>query len=146
MASKPFLRTAYNYDTMEASNESAIKCEDPSLAQQSARDESDINFIVDRFTRTGELPQPSRLPVYADFQGIFDFQTAQNAIRAAQESFNALPARVRERFSNDPQQLMAFIEDPKNLSQAVELGLANPPPPEPVKTAPETVKPSAPAA
>jgi len=140
MAKPPFLRTPYNYDTSEASNESAINCKDPSLAQQSARDESDINFIVDRFTRTGELPQPSRLPVYADFEGIFDFQTAQNAIRAAQESFNALPAKVRERFGNDPQKLMAFVEDPENRSEGVILGLVDPTPPEPASAAPEPVK------
>ena len=41
-----FLRTPYNYDTMAASNESALECLDESLAIQSAKDESDINTIV----------------------------------------------------------------------------------------------------
>ena len=41
-----FLRTPYNYDVNEASDASSLVCDDPSLAQQHARDECDINTIV----------------------------------------------------------------------------------------------------
>ena len=46
MANKaPFLRTPYNYDTVAASNESGLGCEDPTLTQQQFAEESDINTI-----------------------------------------------------------------------------------------------------
>jgi len=41
-----FFRTPYNYDVEAASNESAIQCDDPSLAEQNFREQSDINYIA----------------------------------------------------------------------------------------------------
>lgn len=135
---KPFLRTAYNYDTNEAGDESGLKCLDKTLAQQHFRDETDINTIVERFHITGELPTTVRMPTYADFGGPFDFQTAMNAIRSAEESFAAMPANVRARFHNNPAEFVDFCDDPENLSEARRLGLV---PAAEVKKAPETEKP-----
>ena len=36
----PFLRTPFNYDRDLASEESGLKCEDPSLTQQQFKDEA----------------------------------------------------------------------------------------------------------
>ena len=74
---------------------------------------------------TGELPENVRVPRSGDFTGIGDYQSAMQAVRAAQESFMELPAEVRARFSNDPQALMVFMDDPANRDEAVELGLVN---------------------
>lgn len=116
----------FNYDTDAASLESGLRCLDPSLAQQSMKEEADINTIVRRFGVTGELPYTDRLPAYGDFQGIFDYQTAQNAILRAQASFNALPADVREAFRNDPAEFVEFATNPDNLPDLREMGLAPP--------------------
>lgn len=136
----PFVRNPYNYDMFIASNESAITCLEPTLAQQQFKDESDINFIADRFGLTGELPTVLQLPKYADFTGIFDFQQAQNAVRTALEQFMTLPAKLRTRFDNQPQKLLTFLEDPENYAEAIFLGLVNKPAitPEPAPLAPAT--------
>lgn len=120
-----FIRSGFpfNYDTDEASEESGLDCKDPSLALQSQAEEADINTIVRRFGLTGQLPVGLRVPKFADFEGIFDFQTAMNVVRTAEEAFMQLPATVRSRFHNDPQELVAFVSDAANRAEAEKLGL-----------------------
>ena len=124
--SVPFLRTPYNYDTMEASDASALECLDPSLAQQHAKDETDINTIVRRFGLTGELPAGVRAPQYGDFTSATDYHTAMNAVIAANESFMQLPADVRTRFNNDAGAFVDFCSDENNRAEAEKLGLVLP--------------------
>jgi len=119
-----FCRSPYNYDTNKVSDETGLKCEDPSLTQQQFAEEADINTIVDRFMRTGVMPEGVGVPSYQDYDGVFDFQTAQNAIRSAQENFFKMPAEVRARFQHSPQVFLEFFNDPANQEEAIKLGLA----------------------
>jgi phage internal scaffolding protein len=121
----PFLRTPYNYDTIAASNESGLHCEDASLAQQQFKDECDINNIMQKFGMTGLIPQTPLEPTYGDFTGVNDYHSALNAIIAAEAQFDALPAHLRARFDNDPSNLIDFMENPDNRSEAEKLGLIN---------------------
>ena len=125
MSKVPFLRSSFNYDRDEASDASALTCPDESLAIQSAEEESNINTIVRRFGISGELPNTVAMPQSGDFTNIPDFHTALNIIRKTQEEFLKVPAAVRARFSNDPQQFMEFFEDPANYDEALRLGLVN---------------------
>lgn len=122
----PFLRTPYNYDMNEASNE----CGAPDFGEdrtiQSEKDNSDINVIVKRFGLTGQMPPNPRIPQFGDYTGINDFQTAMNVVREAQEAFLSLPAEIRSRFGNDPQAYLEFCSNPENAEQMVKLGLAVP--------------------
>lgn len=124
-----FLRSGFpfNYDTNGDGDASGLCCEDKSRALQSAAEECDINTIVRRFHLTGQLPENVRAPVFGDFDGVFDYQSAMNAVRAAQESFMAMPPEVRARFGNDPGELVAFCSDEANRSEAEKLGLLVPP-------------------
>jgi len=95
------------------------------LTQQSMKDECDINRLMERYRKTGQLPDLVRKnPQYGDFSAVPDFLEAQNVIIRAQEQFDALPAKVRERFGNDPAKMLAFVADPKNGDELVKLGLA----------------------
>ena len=132
MSRVPFIRSPFNYDTDEASNETGLVCDDDSLAVQSERDECDINIIVRRFGLTGVLPSGVRQPTYGDFVGVSDYQSALAVIESADESFYAMPADVRARFGNDPAQFVDFCSDPANLSEMRKLGLAVPETPEPL--------------
>jgi len=124
MATKqPFLRTPYNYDTIAASNESGLACEEPTLAQQQFKDECDINNILRQFNVTGLLPEAPLSPRYGDFTGIVDYHTAMNAVIAAEDGFMALPAHLRARFENDPENLINFLDDSANKEEAIKLGL-----------------------
>lgn len=132
---QPFVRSAYNYDRDAASDESGLMCMDPTLAQQSARDEADINVIVDRFMKTGLMPEVSTMPQFGDFTGISNYHESLNNVIAAQEAFDSLPAKIRSRFDNDPAQFMDFFGDEKNIDEAVELGIAKRLPEEPPRNA-----------
>ena len=118
-----FLRTPYNYDKDAASNESGLHCEDASLAQQHFKEECDINTILQKFNITGLLPEQTLSPRYGDFTGIGDYHTAMNRVIAVQEEFEALPAQIRARFENDPQQLIEFLDNSENRPEAEKLGL-----------------------
>lgn len=125
----PFLRTPYNYDRNAASDESGLFTDlekDPSKTVQSQKDEADINVIMRKFGQTGHLPVNIRPVVLGDFDGIFDFQTAMNAVRDAQMAFGALDADLRARFNNDPQRFVEFCSDANNLDEMRKLGLADP--------------------
>lgn len=105
----------------------------PDMAQQQFKDECDINTIVDQYQAHIPLPTP---PMFGDFAQVADFTAAQFILLEAQSHFAALPAKVRSRFANDPAQLLAFVNDPKNADEAIALGIAQKkptPPPAPVQ-------------
>lgn len=117
----PFVRSPFNYDVDEVSTSSGLKCEDVSLAQQQFKEESDINVILERFGVMA--PQVNLPPQYGDFSGVYDFQSALNAVIEARHGFMQLPAKLRERFGNDPARLIAFLDDESNREEATRLGL-----------------------
>lgn len=119
-----FIRNPYNYPGEFVSRATGLDCSgDPVLTKQEMRDECDINVIVARFGLTGRMPQSVRLPSYGDFTGVLDFRSALEAVRSAESSFMELPAKVRERFANDPQRFLEFCQDPANTDEARRLGL-----------------------
>lgn len=114
-------------DAREASDFSALACEDVSRTRQSDAKQADINFIVEQFGVTGKLPLAPLPPALASFDEVFDFQSAQNVIRAAQESFMALDAKVRSRFENDPELFVNFVDAAlaaKQFKELRDMGLA----------------------
>lgn len=131
---KIFVRSGFpfNYDQMAASDDSGLHCRDKSLARQSEAESADINVLVKRFGVTGQLPMPSRLPTFQDFENIFDFRTAMDAVRQAEAAFLEVPAHIRARFSHDPQEFVEFCSRRENLEELRKLGLAPPAEPDPL--------------
>lgn len=118
-----FIRTPYNYDMDEASRAAGFKSTEPSMAKQSFAEECDINTIVRRFGLTGELPQNVRMPTHGDFTAVTDFKTAMDALAAANEAFEAMPAHIRARFHNDTHEFVEFCSNDENRAEAEKLGL-----------------------
>lgn len=135
------VRDWYDGKAKERSDACALECKDESLTVQSQKDDADINVLLKRFGITGVLPQNVRPPVYADFDAIIDYKSAMDAISAARDSFMAMPADVRDRFKNDPQEFVEFCSNPANLEEMRKLGLAVPAP-EPAEPAPEPTPPA----
>lgn len=98
----------------------------PTRTQQHFQQECDINFIMDRFTRTGVMPPPKEGYVYGDVSDYDSYQSALHSLMEAQADFDLLPAKVRKEFDNDPAQFLDFIQNPENASRAQELGLLAP--------------------
>lgn len=101
----------------------------PSKTQQHFKDECDVNKIIARYSTTGIIPDElirSGEGVYGDFSNIEDFQTMQNKIIKARESFESLPSAIRRRFNDDPAQLIDFVSNKDNYDEAVKLGIVSP--------------------
>lgn len=109
--------------------------EGSSLTKQSFREECDVNTVVARFVRTGVLAPGSlnpKSPLFGDVSGVGGFREALEMVREAEEAFASLPSAVRDRFANDPGNLVEFLQTPGNLPEARELGLVPKLPSEPV--------------
>ena len=117
------VKNPITYDRDQNSAGSTFVFSKPSLAKQSFRDECDINHILRKFNVTGQLPVGSVQPQYGDFSGVTDYQSALNAVMAAQDSFLALPAKVRAKFDNDPALFVEFASDEANKDEMKALGL-----------------------
>lgn len=110
-------------------------------ADQSFKDECDINRIVAKYDQTGflidPLLMPKRMPLENGVDATLapdDFLGALQTVQAARDAFGRLNSKVRDRFRNDVGALLAFLADPSNKAEAIELGLidappASPPPP-----------------
>lgn len=104
-----------------------INSEHSKTDQQFAKD-CDINEIVRKFKKTGQLTHLSKKQgVYADVSQVPDLLTAYEQITIAENAFADLPSDVRLKFSNNPQEMINFLTNPQNHDEAVQLGLLVPP-------------------
>lgn len=91
--------------------------------KQSFKDECDINTIMGRYMRTGEMPMLNvSYPQYMDCTGV-DFEAHMQFIAGAQSMFNDLPSDIRNRFKNDPAAFLDFVSNEKNRPELAEMGL-----------------------
>lgn len=120
---KPKVRNAYDRKRVQ------VKTEGPSRTKQSEAKSTDINRIMKRYQQTGVLNEVNELrAVYADVSNIGDFREAQEFISQVQQEFLDLPAKIRDRFKNDPGSLIDFLSDDNNREEALQLGLIEPTP------------------
>jgi len=109
----------------------------PSKTKQSFLAECDINRILKQFSVTGQINHVNAraaLGAYVDLPDQIDFQTALNTVVEGERAFGSLPAKLRERFGNDPAEFLGFLADENNRPEALKLGLINPPQPSPTPT------------
>lgn len=99
----------------------------PRMVKQSFRDECDVNKILKQFGPAGlqkRILESQRQGQYLDLPDDLDYQTSLDVIRRGEQAFDSLPAKVRERFANDPAEFLEFMADPKNAQEMIDLGLA----------------------
>lgn len=96
-----------------------------SKVRQSEKDNCDVNIIMERFTRSGQLPRMNhREGVFMNCSGA-DYQRSLEIIRQANDDFAQLPSKARKYFDHDPEKFIEFMHQPNNAEKAVELGLAD---------------------
>lgn len=98
--------------------------------QQKFEGECNINTIMTKYNSNIDLLNASlrlqgatRQPQYGDFSNIPDFMTANQMIIDANNAFSQLPAKLREKFANDPSKLISWLDNPDNNAEAIKLGL-----------------------
>jgi len=102
----------------------SIDCGGESLTKQSFKAQCDINKIIAKYRQTGLINHLSARPgMFEDVSEMSDYHASLNKVRQADVLFMGLPSNVRERFKNDPGNLVEFLMDSKNRDEAVKLGL-----------------------
>lgn len=129
-----FIRSPYNYDLAQASDDAAIPPDQQGLSMtiQSHAEDADINVLMRRFGVTGQITQTLNLPDYADYSEVGDYQSAMNQLLDAQRQFNSLPPSLRSRYNNNPQAFLEAVASGEALPALREAGLIPttvPPPP-----------------
>lgn len=99
-----------------------------SLTVQSAKDDTDLNVIMERFKRGVALPE-LRPGMFGDVREMNDFMAVQDKRIEAEALFMKLPARMREQFDNNVAVFMDYIADDRNVEEGIEIGLYKKPDP-----------------
>ncbi len=113
-----------------------------SLTKQSFKDDCDINVVMRKYEKSGLLTHLNQNQGdYSNFIDAPDYHTAMLAIRAAEENFMTIPAQIRSRFHNDAGNFLEFAQNPDNLEEMREMGLAPMAPSEALPSDPEPTPP-----
>ena len=102
------VRTPYNYDRDEVSKNTALVCEDESLAQQNMKAETDLNVMIRKY---GVLPAQD--VNWKEFDATVipkDYHELQNMMKEADAAFLSLPGEVRAQVDNDPAKFLAMVD------------------------------------
>lgn len=119
------------YDPAEEHDHCGIVFTMPSLASQDEKDESDINYIVNRFAdgqkgiATLDLGDSSQYAYlqFGDATLPGDYSTALELVSGVREEFYSLPAYVRAKFGHDPMNFIDRLNDPATLEYLQQQGL-----------------------
>lgn len=121
-----------NADRRERSDRSKVHLQDIDeetgevidLVDRAYAKECDINLIVDRFMRTGEMlpPAPEGLQ-YGDDTARPRYEESKKLVLESEAWFESLPAKLRRRFDNQLSVMMEFMENSDNYEEAKELGI-----------------------
>lgn len=122
------LQSVKKFSWQRAARKVQLVCKDESRTKQAFKDECDINNIVSKAMKAGELQGMINPPRYADVADAPRYHEALTLVVEAQAQFDALPSAVRKRFANDPANFLEFANDPSSAEEMIKLGLASPRP------------------
>lgn len=122
-------RTAY--DPVEEHDHCGIEFTMPSLAVQDEKDETDINYIVNKYAdgqkgiATLDLGDSSQYAYlqFGDATLPGDYSTALELVSGVREEFYSLPAHVRAKFGHDPMNFINQLNNPETLEYLQQQGL-----------------------
>lgn len=111
------------YDAREPSK--GFTCKTPSRTLQSETYATTIDYYLKKYAASGVLGDPSKInrAMYGDFTGLGDFQAMQEKINNVKNYFNTLPSDIRDKFGNNVNEFVSFVNNPANESQCYQLGI-----------------------
>jgi len=96
------------------------KVYDDGRTQNTFKDETDINKIMERAQRTGTISHLAKHQLrYGDFAN-YDFLENQIKIVEGRQLFDELPSEIRKEFEQ-PAKFFSFVNDPANKDRLEEL-------------------------
>lgn len=92
--------------------------------KQAAAQETDINWIMRRYVKTGLIDHFAKHGGEYGFASAVSFHDCMNTVVKAEQMFADLPGPVRQRFNGEPAEFLSFVQNPENQEEMVKLGLA----------------------
>lgn len=119
------------YDPVEEHDHCGIEFTMPSLAVQDEKDETDINYIVNKYAdgqkgiATLDLGDSSQYAYlqFGDATLPGDYSTALELVSGVREEFYTLPAHVRAKYGHDPMNFIKQLNNPETLEYLQREGL-----------------------
>lgn len=119
------------YDPVEDHDHCGIEFTMPSLTVQDEKEESDINYIVNKYADgqkgvfTLDLGDSSQYAFlqFGDATLPGDYSTALELVSGVREEFYSLPAKVRAKFGHDPMNFIDQLNNPATLEYLQQQGL-----------------------
>lgn len=119
------------YDPVEEHDHCGIEFTMPSLTVQDEKDETDINYIVNKYAdgqkgiMTLDLDNSSQYAFlqFGDATLPGDYSTALELVSGVREEFYSLPAYVRAKFGHDPMNFINQLNNPETLEYLQQQGL-----------------------
>lgn len=119
------------YDPVEEHDHCGIEFTMPSLTVQDEKEESDINYIVNKYAdgqkgiATLDLGDSSQYAYlqFGDATLPGDYSTALELVSGVREEFYSLPAKVRAKFGHDPMNFINQLNNPETLEYLQREGL-----------------------
>lgn len=119
------------YDPAEKHDHFGIEFTMPSLTVQDEKDETDINYIVNKYAdghkgiMTLDLGDSSQYAYlqFGDATLPGDYSTALELVSGVREEFYSLPAYVRAKFGHDPMNFINQLNNPETLEYLQQQGL-----------------------
>jgi phage internal scaffolding protein len=110
-------------------------------AQQQFKNDCDVNWIMEKFQRTGVISHVNQFQPEYGFANSQTLHQAMNIVAKAESMFAELPSKIRNEFENSPSKFLDFVQNPDNAAKAKELGLELAPGVAPPQAPPELVEP-----
>jgi len=98
--------------------------EGESMTKKSHKKECDINNIMAKYFRTGQITHVNKKQgVYMDTSGVGDFVTVNKKLNMVKGAFESLAEDVKKAFNGSWTEFARQIQDPANHARFVELGI-----------------------
>lgn len=99
-----------------------IDCSKDGKTKQEFSKQCNINTIMSQAMK-GIMPNYRQDENYIDTTGLQSYQEALYQVREAERQFNLMPAELRNKFDNNPQRMIDWVNQEENKAEAIELGM-----------------------
>jgi phage internal scaffolding protein len=93
------------------------------LTEQSHKNQTDMNYILSDYQRTGLLKHAKDNQGRYDDISPIDFREAMEVVANSKSMFEELPSNIRKEFDNKPDKFLEFVQNPDNKTRMQKLGI-----------------------
>ena len=97
--------------------------ETPVITEQAHKKETDINWLLKDYMKTGLMKHAKNYEGQYDDVSAIDFENAMNTVAQVNTMFEELPSAFRKEFENNPSKFLEFAQNPENMPKLEAMGI-----------------------